>query len=336
MCIIYDFRENINKEEVKSSIKMLKEGKILVVPTDTVYGICSDATNEKAVEKIFRIKNRDKNNPLNILVSSVDMAKKYTKNFNKIAETLANKFWPGALTMVFEKNDLIPKIVTANKETIGVRIPDNEVTLNIINELNLPIACPSANISGRPSGTVIEDIKSDFKDNVDIYIDCGPSKIGIESTIVKINENSVEILRQGKITKEEIKALGIKVEECKIKKEDKKRDHYKIKTPSILIYNEDLVRKREKIKSFINGNMQRSIALLGFDEDLKNIEENINLKMYSLGSINNLDYAMKNIYNILRKIENANYDVLIVIGIKEQDKNSSIINIFNQVCDKTF
>lgn len=336
MCIIYDFRENINKEEVKSSIKMLKEGKILVVPTDTVYGICSDATNEKAVEKIFRIKNRDKNNPLNILVSSVDMAKKYTKNFNKIAETLANKFWPGALTMVFEKNDLIPKIVTANKETIGVRIPDNEVTLNIINELSLPIACPSANISGRPSGTVVEDIKSDFKDNVDIYIDCGPSKIGIESTIVKINENSVEILRQGKITKEEIKALGIKVEECKIKKEDKKRDHYKIKTPSILIYNEDLVRKHEKIKSFINGNMQRSIALLGFDEDLKNIEENINLKMYSLGSINNLDYAMKNIYNILRKIENANYDVLIVIGIKEQDKNSSIINIFNQVCDKTF
>lgn len=336
MCIIYDFRENINKEEVKSSIKMLKEGKILVVPTDTVYGICSDATNEKAVEKIFRIKNRDKNNPLNILVSSVDMAKKYTKNFNKIAETLANKFWPGALTMVLEKNDLIPKIVTANKETIGVRIPDNEVTLNIINELSLPIACPSANISGRPSGTVVEDIKSDFKDNVDIYIDCGPSKIGIESTIVKINENSVEILRQGKITKEEIKALGIKVEECKIKKEDKKRDHYKIKTPSILIYNEDLVRKHEKIKSFINGNMQRSIALLGFDEDLKNIEENINLKMYSLGSINNLDYAMKNIYNILRKIENANYDVLIVIGIKEQDKNSSIINIFNQVCDKTF
>ena len=324
MCIIYDFRENINKEEVKSSIKMLKEGKILVVPTDTVYGICSDATNEKAVEKIFRIKNRDKNNPLNILVSSVDMAKKYTKNFNKIAETLANKFWPGALTMVFEKNDLIPKIVTANKETIGVRIPDNEVTLNIINELNLPIACPSANISGRPSGTIIEDIKSDFKDNVDIYIDCGPSKIGIESTIVKINENSVEILRQGKITKEEINALGIKVKECKIK------------TPSILIYNEDLVRKYGKIKSFISGNMQRSIALLGFDEDLKNIEENINLKMYSLGSINNLDYAMKNIYNILRKIENANYDVLIVIGIKEQDKNSSIINIFNQVCDKTF
>lgn len=336
MCIIYDFRENINKEEVKSSIKILKKGKILVVPTDTVYGICSDATNEKAVEKIFIIKNRDKNNPLNILVSSIDMAKKYTKNFNKIAETLANKFWPGALTMVLEKNDLIPKIVTANKETIGVRIPDNEVTLNIINELSLPIACPSANISGRPSGTVVEDIKSDFKDNVDIYIDCGPSKIGIESTIVKINENSVEILRQGKITKEEIKALGIKVEECKIKKEDKKRDHYKIKTPSILIYNEDLVRKHEKIKSFINGNMQRSIALLGFDEDLKNIEENINLKMYSLGSINNLDYAMKNIYNILRKIENANYDVLIVIGIKEQDKNSSIINIFNQVCDKTF
>lgn len=336
MCIIYDFRENINKEEVKSSIKILKKGKILVVPTDTVYGICSDATNEKAVEKIFRIKNRDKNNPLNILVSSIDMAKKYTKNFNKIAETLANKFWPGALTMVFEKNDLIPKIVTANKETIGVRIPDNEVTLNIINELNLPIACPSANISGRPSGTVIEDIKSDFKDNVDIYIDCGPSKIGIESTIVKINENSVEILRQGKITKEEINALGIKVKECKIKKENKKRDHYKIKTPSILIYNEDLVRKHGKIKSFISRNTQRSIALLGFDEDLKNIEENINLKMYSLGSINNLDYAMKNIYNILRKIENANYDVLIVIGIKEQDKNSSIINIFNQVCDKTF
>ena len=143
-------------------------------------------------------------------------------------------------------------------------------------------------------------------------------------------------MRQGKITKEEINALGIKVKECKIKKENKKRDHYKIKTPSILIYNEDLVRKYGKIKSFISGNMQRSIALLGFDEDLKNIEENINLKMYSLGSINNLDYAMKNIYNILRKIENANYDVLIVIGIKEQDKNSSIINIFNQVCDKTF
>ena len=125
------------------------------------------------------------------------------------------------------------------------------------------------------------------------------------------------------------------MEECKIKKEDKKRDHYKIKTPSILIYDEDSVRKYGKIKSLISENTKKSIALLGFDEDLKNIEENINLKLYSLGSINNFDYAMKNIYNILRKIEKANYDMLIVIGIKENDKNSSIINIFNQVCDKS-
>ena len=148
---IFDFKNKINNEEFSQCITSINNGKIVVLPTDTVYGIAVDATNQIAVENLYKVKNRSKENPINVLVSSKDMAKKCVKDFNKTADILIEKFWPGPLTIVFEKNEYIKDIVTAGKETIGIRMPENEVTLKLIDKVNKPLAVPSAIISGRPS-----------------------------------------------------------------------------------------------------------------------------------------------------------------------------------------
>ena len=326
---IFDFKNKINNEEFSQCITSINNGKIVVLPTDTVYGIAVDATNQIAVENLYKVKKRSKKNPINVLVSSKDMAKKCVKDFNKTADILIEKFWPGPLTIVFEKNEYIKDIVTAGKETIGIRMPENEVTLKIIDKVNKPLAVPSANISGRPSGTSIEDIVSDFCDNVDIYIDYGESKIGIESTIVKINDDSVSILRQGKITKNEIEALGIKVIE--LEKENNFK-HYKIDTNCKIVYNVDNLLKIKELNDSIRNNIDKKIAVITFEEDIQHIDEKFNIDIYNLKSKDNLEFAMKNIYKILREIDSKKYDICLISLVDKTDKTEGIINIFKEMC----
>lgn len=326
---IFDFKNDINSDEFYECVQSLNNGNVIVLPTDTVYGIATDATNEVAVEKLYKIKNRSKKNPINVLVSSKEMAKKCVKGFNEISDKLIDKFWPGPLTIILEKNDYISNIVTANQNTIGIRMPENEVTLNIISKLNKPLAVPSANISGKPSGTCIENIVKDFGENVDLYIDYGMSKIGIESTIVKVNENDVNILRQGKITKKEIESLGIKVIDLE---KEKKFSHYKINTNCKIIYNADNSKKYMQLNNQINNNLDKKIAIIAFEEDIKYIKEDKNVSIYSLKSKENLDYAMKNIYKILREIESKKNDICLVCSVEKIDKTEGIVNIFEEMC----
>jgi len=319
---ILDFKENINLDDIQMICKSLKLGKICVLPTDTVYGIGASIENLNAIEKLYKVKNRDKSNRINILISSKDMAKKYVKNYNLVADKLINKFWPGALTIVFKKNDNVPNEITAGTDTVGIRMCDNVVTNKIIEKLNVPLAVPSANKSNRPSGTNIFDIMSDFSDDIDIYIDYGNSKIGIESTIVEINDDneSVKILRKGKITKKEIEDLGIKVLE-----DDLKDKHYTLNINTKVVYNV------ENLNKFIDENNNIKIAIVGFDEELKIINDFINVKKYTLGQVSNLEYAMQNIYKILRVIEKEKYDLCVLICPIKTNETESILRIFEGV-----
>ena len=317
---ILDFKENINLDYIEMICKNLKLGKICVLPTDTVYGIGASIENLDAIKKLYKVKNRDKSNRINILVSSKDMAKKYVKNYNLIADKLINNFWPGALTIVFKKNYNVPNQITANTDTIGIRMCDNIVTNKIIEKLNVPLAVPSANKSNRPSGTNIYDIMSDFSDDVDIYIDYGNSKIGIESTIVEINDESVKILRKGKITKNEIEALGIKVVE-----DDLKNKHYMLNINTKVVYNV------EDLNKYLQKNDNKKVAIIGFSEELNFINDFNNVKKYSLGQVSNLEYAMQNIYKILRDVEKEKYDLCILICPKKTNETESILRIFEGV-----
>jgi len=190
--------------ELEWAAKLLTEGRIGAFPTETVYGLGALATDEKAVERIYEVKGRDRRNPLIVHVASINDAIKLTTEFNDTAMTLANTFWPGPLTMVLPKNACIPSVTTSGLDTVGIRMPDNAIALELI-RLAGPIAAPSANESSLPSGTTARDVKKDLNGKIDFIIDGGPSGIGVESTIIDLTTDVPTILRKGGLPIEEIR-----------------------------------------------------------------------------------------------------------------------------------
>lgn len=206
-----DLREDKDYTKLKEPAQEIKNGGIVVFPTETVYGIGTNALNADAVKKLYNVKQRPLNKPISMLVSSIDMIEKVARDITSLEYALIKEFFPGPLTIILKKKDIVPDIVTAGSDTVGIRMPANEITIELIKGAGVPIAAPSANISGNPSGTELSNIINEFGENVDYYIDGGKSKIGLASTIVQIIDGRPHILRQGSITKEQIEEVCKKV-----------------------------------------------------------------------------------------------------------------------------
>lgn len=189
---------------VEIASEFIKQGKIVVFPTETVYGIGTNGLDEKAVRKLYEVKKRPLNKPISLLVSNMEMVKLIAKDITEIEYKIMEKFFPGPLTIILKKKDIVPDIVTAGQDTVGVRMPSGEIARKLVELSGVPIATPSANISGQPSGTDLLEIKKHFEENVDFYIDGGNSELGISSTIVQVIDGKIKILRQGSITLEQI------------------------------------------------------------------------------------------------------------------------------------
>lgn len=199
-----NFREKIDDNKIKEIAKEIKKGKVVVFPTETVYGIGTNGLDENAIEKIYKIKKRPKEKPISLLVSDIEMINKVAKEINEKEYKLVKKFMPGPLTIILRKKENVPDILTAGSEFVGIRIPDNEIAIKLIEYSGVPIATTSANISGKKANIELNKIMEEFKDEVDYYIDGGISKIGKASTVVKANNNKIEILREGSIRKHEL------------------------------------------------------------------------------------------------------------------------------------
>lgn len=199
-----DCRNEIDYKKLQDVADIIKQGGIVVFPTETVYGIGTNGLDSKAITQLYEVKQRPLNKPISLLVSSLKMIEAVTENISDMEYKLMEAFFPGPLTIILKKNKVVPDNLTNNADTVGIRMPDNIIARKLIEYANLPIATPSANISGRSSGTNIQDIIKDFGDKVDYYIDGGPSELGIGSTIVKIDGNEPIILRKGSISEEEI------------------------------------------------------------------------------------------------------------------------------------
>lgn len=204
MCNYLDCRNEIDDKKLQEVANIIRQGGIVVFPTETVYGIGTNGLDSKSISKLYHVKQRPLNKPISLLVSSLEMVKAVTENISDMEYKLMERFFPGPLTIILKKNKAVPNNLTNNTDTVGIRLPDNIIARKLIEYANVPIATPSANISGRPSGTNIQDIIKDLGDKVDYYIDGGPSKLGIGSTIVKIEDNKPLILREGSISKEQI------------------------------------------------------------------------------------------------------------------------------------
>lgn len=195
---------------INEAVSILEDGGILGIPTETVYGLAANGLNESAVKKVFEAKGRPSDNPLILHVNSMEMLKKIVKSVSVDSEVLINKYWPGPLTMVFDKSSIVPNIVTAGLDTVCVRMPRQKITLELIKKLGFPLAAPSANKSGRPSPT---DIKMLEKEMPDIAaLDGGVTELGIESTVIDVRGDVPVLYRLGSLSVEVIEeALGKKL-----------------------------------------------------------------------------------------------------------------------------
>lgn len=190
----------INQSEIDSAVAILKYSGVVAFPTDTVYGIGADAFDQRAVAKIYRIKERPKDKPIAVLVSSVDEVIEITTDLPELFYDLASKHWPGALTMILRSNQNLPSVVTAGLSTVGVRMPDNPITLSLIRKLGSPIAATSANLSGDKPATSAEQVREYLEDRIDFIVDGGHTEIGVASTVVDLTSSPPSVLRQGTVT----------------------------------------------------------------------------------------------------------------------------------------
>ena len=205
-----DLTNTTNYIKLKQPAKIIRNGGIVLFPTETVYGIGTNGLNETAIKKLFKIKQRPLNKPISLLVNSIDMINKIAKDITEIEYSIIKEFFPGPLTIVLKKKDIVPNILTANNNTVGIRMPSNDIALKLIEYTGFPIATSSANISSQPSGTRLQDIIKDFDEKADYFIDGGRSKIGLSSTVVQVINGIPHILRQGSITEKQIRNACLK------------------------------------------------------------------------------------------------------------------------------
>lgn len=195
---------NPEKEAIAKAAEIIKRGGLVAFPTETVYGLGADALNPGAVKRIFLAKGRPLDNPIIVHVADLEHLRILTDDMMAEAATLMERFWPGPLTLLFKRSAKVPKAVTAGQKTVAVRMPKNNVALALIRAFGGPIAAPSANLSGRPSGTTGIHVFQDLGGKIDLVLDAGPVEVGVESTVLDISTHPPTILRPGAVTTEQL------------------------------------------------------------------------------------------------------------------------------------
>lgn len=193
-------------DTIAQAIRILRQGGLIAFPTETVYGLGADATNPAAVARIFHAKGRPSTNPIIVHVADEQTARRYAAQWPEKAEQLARKFWPGPLTLVVQRSSSLAPQVSAGRETVGLRAPDHPLALELLRQFDGPIAAPSANRSTHVSPTTAQHVLEELGSRVDLILDGGPCKVGIESTVLDLSGNVPMILRPGAVTQEQIAA----------------------------------------------------------------------------------------------------------------------------------
>jgi L-threonylcarbamoyladenylate synthase len=203
-----------DRDAIREAADAIRRGELVVFPTETVYGLAADALNEAAVKRVFDAKGRAERHPLPVQVAGVEQLGQVASEVPDAAKVLAERFWPGPLTIVLPRNPSVPDIVTGGRDTIGVRVPEHLVALALLREIGGPIIATSANLSGRSAPRSAECAISEVGSKVSVVLDAGESEIGVASTVVDVSVVPPRILRRGAIDAEELRAVLGEVDEC--------------------------------------------------------------------------------------------------------------------------
>ncbi|WP_445710697.1 L-threonylcarbamoyladenylate synthase [Flavobacterium sp.] len=307
----------MNLEDIKKAAKIVSENKVVAIPTETVYGLAANIFSKKAVTAIYKIKNRPLNNPLIVHIKDIKELPKYTKNIPEKAQKLADKFWPGPLTLVLPKAANVPDYITSNKDTVAIRVPSHKITLALLHELEFPLAAPSANPSNAVSATSYKHVRDYFGNKIPYILDGGECSKGLESTIIGFENNKPILYRLGAIAIEEIeKTIGkIDVKKTNIQNPEAPGmflKHYSPKTPLYLV---------ENTNEFLNKTIYKNIAYLGFN--LPNQNKKIK-ESFLLSTEQNFEIAAANLYKTLIKIDTLHFDAIVADYFPNENLGKSI------------
>ncbi len=295
------------QEDIKTAAEILRNGGLVGMPTETVYGLAANALSSEAVSSIFVAKGRPSDNPLIVHISSVEDIEKYNlvRDFPESARLLAENFWPGPLTIIMPKSDLIPKEVTGNLDSVGIRLPSHPAARALIKEAGTPLAAPSANLSGSPSPTTAQHVMDDLYGRIGAVVDGGQSDVGLESTVITVCTNPPMVLRPGGVTLEELReVLGeVSLSDAVLEKLKEGEEaaspgmKYKHYSPKAKVY---LVKGNTKaFCDFVNSQPADTTAVLCYNEDVPFIRR----KTISLGSKADSKAQAHNLFAALREAD---------------------------------
>jgi L-threonylcarbamoyladenylate synthase len=294
----------IISNDISKAIEILNNEDIVAIPTETVYGLAGNIYSEKAIRKIFQVKQRPFFNPLIVHIESIEKIEAVVSEFPLKARKLAEAFWPGSLTLVLPKKSNIPDVITAGKNTVAVRVPNHPVTLSLLKQLSFPLAAPSANPFNRISPTSSLHVEGYFKNNIPMILEGAACKNGIESTIIGFKNNEALLYRLGSISIEEIEKVIGKIKLTN--KEEKTPNapgmlakHYAPTTKTYLTND---------VEKFIKGFENKKIGVLAFSKELNNSTvEHIEI----LSKRGDLKDAASKLYNALHKLDSLNLDLIV-------------------------
>lgn len=323
-------------EKISQAANFIKAGGLVAFPTETVYGLGADALNAKAVLGLFAAKNRPLDNPPIVHVENFEEVERLTLQVPATAKELMKRFWPGPLTLVFKRSTVVPEVTVAGLETVAIRMPQHPVALALIRESKCPIAAPSANIAGKPSPTSAEHVLEDLNGRIDAVIDAGPTRIGVESTVLDVSVEPPMLLRPGGVSLEALKEVVEDVQlhpfvvserevaPEKAKSPGMKHKHYAPKAPVILVEG-DLPKVMSTIKQLITKYWldDKRVGVLATSETAWAYEADV---VKTLGSRRNVDSMATRLFRLLREFDSENIDVIIAEGVPLEGLGLAVMN----------
>lgn len=316
----------LTSSELSVAINLLRQGECVAFPTETVYGLGANAMDEDAVAKIYLAKGRPRDNPLIVHCHDQEQAKGIVLEWPLEAQILMDRFWPGPLTLVLPKRGLIPAAVTAGLATVAVRVPNHPLALELIRAAELPLAAPSANLSGRPSPTKVEHVWKDLAGRIPAIVDGGNTGWGVESTVLDCTMRPFRLLRPGGVTLEELREL-VAVQESfgsveKPASPGMKYKHYSPMARVILIVGQEIHNTMtEQARSY--GNRGKKVAIMAWEEFRGDYPDVVFL---TLGNTGDYRTAAASIYRLLRQADDLDCDVILIHGISTQSLGLAIMN----------
>ena len=327
-------KDNIDESLINEAAILIREGKIVAFPTETVYGLGANGLDTNAVEGLFKAKGRPQDNPLILHVSNLEQLRSLVTQIPEIALECMKRFWPGPLTMIFNKSEIVPYMITGGLETVAIRMPNNPIALKLIEESSLPIAGPSANLSGKPSPTNASHVIEDLDGKIDMIIDGGETGVGLESTVLDLSIGTPTILRPGGITYEDLKEIipnveqdlgTIKMSENIVPKSPgQKYKHYAPKA-DMTVYTgniDNIVSKiKEQTKELINKGYK--VGIMATEETKNDYPDGFVLVV---GTRAKKETIATNLFKIIRLFDDNGVDVILAEGVEYDHIGMAIMN----------